>query len=96
MDTQSQNSSLEISLNGKRYEVSLEPLLQEVREELIALIKECNSINNEVNALVLFKAYITKAQDYAKLCQSLESLYQSLEGSVPNSQPVQIHSIESH
>ncbi|BDB64290.1 hypothetical protein T36_0738 [Helicobacter cinaedi] len=65
--------SLEIALNGKRYTISLDPLCDEVRAELKTLFMQ------EVEPLTLLKLYITKAQEYALICKSLENLYKSLE-----------------
>ena len=57
------DENLEIALNGKYYSISLTPLHNDVKDEPIALLK----------------LYITKAQEYALTCQSLENLYKSLE-----------------
>lgn len=93
---ESNNNILEIGLNGKRYAINLEPLLPEVREELGLLSKATSPLSRDIESLSLLKAYITKAQEYAKLCQNLESLYQSLENATPQTHPIQIQSIESH
>ncbi|MCH5313814.1 MAG: hypothetical protein J1E28_05430 [Helicobacter sp.] len=65
--------NLEIALNGKYYSISLKSLHNDVKEELKAVFA------SEVEPLTLLKLYITKAQEYALTCQSLENLYQSLE-----------------
>ncbi|MCX2717636.1 hypothetical protein OQH61_07805 [Helicobacter sp. MIT 21-1697] len=67
------HESLEIVLNGKRYMISLDCLHDEVREKL----KELSA--QKIEPLTLLKLYITKAQEYALICQSLENLYKSLE-----------------
>lgn len=58
---------------SKRYTISLEPLLEDVREEVRAFCSK------EIDALALLKAYILKAQEYALICQSIEKLYKTLE-----------------
>lgn len=80
--------SLEIALNGKRYTISLDPLCDEVRAELKMLFMQ------EVEPLTLLKLYITKAQEYALICKSLDSLYKSLESvdSIPQNS-VQIEAL---
>ncbi|TLD96107.1 hypothetical protein LS71_007650 [Helicobacter jaachi] len=73
MPQDSLQDNLEIALNGKRYTISLEPLHAEVKNELRAVFTK------EVEPITLLKLYITKAQEYALICQSLERLYASLE-----------------
>ena len=68
------DESLEIALNGKRYVISLKPLHNEVKAEVKSVF------TREIDALELLKLYITKAQEYTLICQSLENLYKSLEG----------------
>lgn len=71
--------NLEIALNGKRYNISLDMLHHEVRDELRELFKK------EVEPLMLLKLYITKAQEYAALSHSVEALYKSVEGKISES-----------
>ena len=67
------DENLEIALNGKYYSISLTPLHNDVKDELRAVFAQ------EVEPIALLKLYITKAQEYALTCQSLENLYKSLE-----------------
>lgn len=83
------SESLEIALSGKRFAISLEPLHNEVREELRAMFER------EVDALMILKAFITKAQEYATLCQSLESLCQSLSHNLDEKPQIHIQSLQT-
>lgn len=86
-------NSLEVTIGAsvsKRYTISLEPLLEDVREEVRALCAQ------EIDALALLKAYILKTQEYALICQSIESLYKSLETEVKaDSVQIQSQTIEN-
>lgn len=64
---------LEITLNGKRYMISLKPLHDEVKDELRAVF------DKEIDSLHILKLYITKAQEYALMCQSIEKLCTYIE-----------------
>ncbi len=68
------DESLEIALNGKHYMISLKPLHSALKNELRSVFA------NEVEPLQLLKLYITKAQEYALICESLENLYSAIEG----------------
>lgn len=71
--------TLEVTISAsvsKRYTISLEPLLEDVREEVRTLC------GKEIDALALLKAYILKTQEYALVCQSIENLYKTLETEV--------------
>lgn len=72
MQDKTQSESLEIALAGKRFAICLDPLLDDVRDELRAMFAQ------DVEPLMLLKAFITKAQEHATLCQNLENLCQNL------------------
>lgn len=69
-------NTLEVTISAsvsKRYTISLEPLLEDAREEVRTFC------GKEIDALALLKAYILKTQEYALICQSIENLYKNLE-----------------
>ena len=84
---------IEICLAQKHFNIVLDPLVEEARAEVKALFAQ------EVDMITLLKAYITKTQEYAKICQSLENLCKNIENAQePNTyhqQNIDIQSVET-
>lgn len=87
--------TIEISLAQKRFNITLDPLLDEAKTEVKALF--ANEV--DVDIITLLKAYITKTQEYARICQSLETLYTTIEKSqevgTKDQECIKIQSVEN-
>lgn len=89
MDATNAPEQLEIALNGKRYNITIGALHEDVKAELKAVFVK------DIDVLTLLKLYITKAQEYALICQNLEQLYKQLDSdeNISNATSVDITAI---